>query len=269
MSAPVAYRPIRVPVASPTIATAVSATIDRLKVRSLRSSAVMNPSRPCRATGARDHPSHFQRIGIAHPHPYRPAIRRLEDAILTHGHQRLHRSLPNRTNAPIVEIGQGAGPAPSHQVGSNTDHASCCANRSLARDRCLARVQAPSCSPPTDFAFYHENVMGTSLELRVKADDQDAARRAEACVLGEIDRLSAILSGYDASTEFSRWQATSGLPVRVSPELFEVLQAATCGWRKVEGPLTPGWKHSRSSGRAAPSSTAGRATTELAAARAS
>src|SRR4051812_35079681 len=34
-----------------------------------------------------------------------------------------------------------------------------------------------------DFAFAHENVMGTSLELRVQADDAEAARRAEDRVL--------------------------------------------------------------------------------------
>jgi FAD:protein FMN transferase len=77
-----------------------------------------------------------------------------------------------------------------------------------------------------DFSYFHENVMGTSMELRVRAIDQDTARRAEACVLAEIDRLSAILSGYDANSEFSRWQATSGTPVRVSAELFLVLQVS-------------------------------------------
>ena len=35
--------------------------------------------------------------------------------------------------------------------------------------------------------------MGTSLELRVRAVDEGSARRAEARVLGEIDRLSTDL----------------------------------------------------------------------------
>ena len=48
-----------------------------------------------------------------------------------------------------------------------------------------------------EFVFYHENVMGTSLELRVRADSPEAAGWAEKRVLGEIDRLSAIFSGYD------------------------------------------------------------------------
>ena len=56
----------------------------------------------------------------------------------------------------------------------------------------------------------HENVMGTSLELRVRADDAEAADRAEGRVLAEIDRLSPIFSGYDPASEFRRWQAAPG-----------------------------------------------------------
>lgn len=76
-----------------------------------------------------------------------------------------------------------------------------------------------------DFTFHHENVMGTSLELRVRAATQDDALRAEERVLGEIDRLSAIFSSYDRTSELSRWQE-SAAPTPVSPELFEILQAS-------------------------------------------
>jgi thiamine biosynthesis lipoprotein ApbE len=77
-----------------------------------------------------------------------------------------------------------------------------------------------------EFAFHHENVMGTSLELRIQAGSPEAAREAEETVLREIDRLAAIFSGYDPASEFSRWQATSGVPVKVSPELWKVLTTA-------------------------------------------
>ncbi len=77
-----------------------------------------------------------------------------------------------------------------------------------------------------EFAFYHENVLGTSLELAVAADNIEAARKAEARVLAEIDRLSLVYSGYDDRSEFSRWQrAAAGTNVRVSRELFEVFAA--------------------------------------------
>jgi thiamine biosynthesis lipoprotein ApbE len=65
-----------------------------------------------------------------------------------------------------------------------------------------------------------ENVLGTSMELRL---DSPAPELAEAAALAEIDRLAAILSSYDSGSEFSRWARTHGSAVRVSPELLEVL----------------------------------------------
>ena len=85
-----------------------------------------------------------------------------------------------------------------------------------------------------DFAFYHENVMGTSLELRVIARDANAAAWAEGQVLAEIDRLSRIFSSYDATSEFRRWQVTRNEPVRLSDELFELLSACD-RWRDQSG----------------------------------
>jgi thiamine biosynthesis lipoprotein len=85
-----------------------------------------------------------------------------------------------------------------------------------------------------DYVFHHENVMGTSLELRVLAEDGPAAKRAEARVLAEIDRLAGMLSGYDPASEFRRWMATSGVPTKVSPELFELLRQSD-EWREKSG----------------------------------
>jgi thiamine biosynthesis lipoprotein len=84
------------------------------------------------------------------------------------------------------------------------------------------------------FVFHHEDVMGTSLELRLVADSEEIARRAEDRALREIDRLSAVFSGYDRGSEFSRWLAGPGTPVRVSPELFEVLRLCD-HWRTASG----------------------------------
>jgi thiamine biosynthesis lipoprotein len=87
-----------------------------------------------------------------------------------------------------------------------------------------------SASRPTWRSFHYENVLGTSFELRVLADCEASARRAEATVLGEIDRLETILSGYSPESELMRWQATSGRDIAISPELAEVLDAAEL-WR--------------------------------------
>lgn len=85
-----------------------------------------------------------------------------------------------------------------------------------------------------EYSFAHDGVMGTSLELTVRADDGPAARRAEARALGEIDRLSAVFSNHDPASEFRRWQAGSGDAGKVSAELMEVLALADA-WRDRSG----------------------------------
>ncbi len=85
-----------------------------------------------------------------------------------------------------------------------------------------------------DFSFCHDNVMGTSLELIVRADNLSAARRAEGRALREIDRLAAIFSNHDPASEFRRWQAARAGPTRISAELFEIL-AASDSWRDRSG----------------------------------
>jgi thiamine biosynthesis lipoprotein ApbE len=78
---------------------------------------------------------------------------------------------------------------------------------------------------------YFDHVLGTSLELKFETRTAEDAAVAEKAALAEIDRLAAILSGYDASSEFSRWLATRNEPVRISPELLEVL-ALFDTWRE-------------------------------------
>lgn len=84
-------------------------------------------------------------------------------------------------------------------------------------------VQACLHAAPQWRVSQYEHVLGTSLEMRFSARDDQAAVEAEAAALREIDRLGAILSGYDPKSEFSRWAATRGESVAVSPELREVL----------------------------------------------
>ena len=147
--------------------------------------------------------------------------------------------------------------------------------RPTSRSACLLGVCLGLAGPPAagageqEFTFYHENVMGTALELRVRADDAEAAGRAEARVLAEIDRLAAILSGYDPSSEFRRWQAAPAARSPVSPELFEVLRRGrplAIGQRRRLRP--PGRRPCRGSGPRAPAGAATPTADELAAARA-
>ena len=73
------------------------------------------------------------------------------------------------------------------------------------------------------YTFQHENVLGTAFELKVQAGTEAAAQLAETAALNQIEREAKILSGYDSTSEFSRWTRTRGQAVPVSPELFEVL----------------------------------------------
>ena len=73
------------------------------------------------------------------------------------------------------------------------------------------------------YVSHFENVLGTSMEIKIKAGSEKQAAVAEAAAIKEIERLSRILSGYDANSEFSKWMKTSNEAKHISPELFEVL----------------------------------------------
>ncbi len=103
----------------------------------------------------------------------------------------------------------------------------------------LGASSASSVGAENDFAFYHENVMGTSLEFRVRAESSGVAQAAEERVLREIDRLTAIFSGYDPASELSRWQDRRPDSGEVSAELFEVLQACDVWTKKSGGAFDP------------------------------
>ncbi|HEY3443152.1 MAG TPA: DUF2271 domain-containing protein [Paludibaculum sp.] len=82
--------------------------------------------------------------------------------------------------------------------------------------------------------YHYENVLGTSLELKIGATSPAAAQRAESAVMKEIARQSGILSAYNPASEFSRWSRTTGQQVQVSPELYEMLGLFD-RWREQSG----------------------------------
>lgn len=89
------------------------------------------------------------------------------------------------------------------------------------------------------FTFGHENVLGTSLDLKIKAVSANVADKAEEIALREIDRLDNILSSYKTGSEFSQWQRTLGQDVKVSVELFEVLTLFDQWKLRTDGALSP------------------------------
>jgi len=92
---------------------------------------------------------------------------------------------------------------------------------------CLAGSLLPRTGHGESFDHFHENVLGTSLQLTIHADHAEIARRAEEVALAEIDRLESIFSRYQPDSELSKWQLQ---PINransVSTELAEVLSAA-------------------------------------------
>jgi len=84
---------------------------------------------------------------------------------------------------------------------------------------------APSLQASETYAFHHENVLGTTLEIQIETDSRANASAAETRILNEITRLSKVFSSYDAMSEFSRWQSRPGNVKVLSPELFRVLRS--------------------------------------------
>jgi thiamine biosynthesis lipoprotein len=96
----------------------------------------------------------------------------------------------------------------------------------LAASLLLAPSQGGSSTVSTHdtlYDFHYENVLGTSLELKIIASSRERSELAEKATLAEIDREAHILSSWDQDSEFSRWFRTVDQPVHISPELFEVL----------------------------------------------
>lgn len=92
---------------------------------------------------------------------------------------------------------------------------------------------------PAGWSFHHECVLGTSLELQVRARSAAAARTAEQRVLDEIERLERVFSSFSPTSELRRWEATSGVPVALSPELLHVLAASDLWQARTGGTFQP------------------------------
>lgn len=86
------------------------------------------------------------------------------------------------------------------------------------------------------WSFHYEQVLGTSLALRVRATSRQAAEQAEQAVLAEITRLEGLFSSFNPESELRQWQGTQ----RLSPELTELLEAAEHWRAKTGGAFHPG-----------------------------
>jgi len=134
--------------------------------------------------------------------------------------------------------------------------AATCVPLALAAVHTSGWAAQPADESGATWTFHHENVLGTSLEIRVRAQDLTAADRAEAAALAEFDRQEDILSSWRAESELSRWAATRFVATPVSPDLFRTL-AQFDAWReKTSGALDPSveaaarlWREASAAGR--------------------
>ena len=96
---------------------------------------------------------------------------------------------------------------------------------------------------PRAHSAHHENVLGTSLELRWVSRAWRAGppgARIERAALAEIRRLDAVFSTFRPDSEFSRWMASTGRDIEISPELARVLELAAWWRTKTLGAFDPG-----------------------------
>lgn len=101
----------------------------------------------------------------------------------------------------------------------------------------------PSASTANGLLTAHfENVLGTSLDLKIIASSEAAANIAESKVLAEINRLNELLSSM-SSSEFKSWSETRGETIEISTELREVLQHFEEWNVKTDGALNPASEH--------------------------
>ena len=96
------------------------------------------------------------------------------------------------------------------------------------------------CSLPDDSAWqrfeYVDPEMGVDFHLKFFAKDRPAAERIARKTYARVEQLNAIFSDYHPASELNRLcQKTHGHPVKVSRDLFEILQRAQILARETDG----------------------------------
>src|SRR5262245_51135648 len=95
-----------------------------------------------------------------------------------------------------------------------------------------------------DYRYRYDHVIGTSLDVSVRAQNEGTARAAELAVVSEIRRLSAVLSTRDPSSEISRLFARKETRSRALEDVlsaYDFCQPRTLGALSLrpEGPHGP------------------------------
>lgn len=94
--------------------------------------------------------------------------------------------------------------------------------RSFLASAAVAPLAAVVAGERGEHRLRYDHVLGTSLDLSVRARSRSAAARAERTVLEVIERLAAVLSTRDAGSEISAFAATGRVGSRQLQEMLEL-----------------------------------------------
>ncbi len=103
----------------------------------------------------------------------------------------------------------------------------------------LVLLACNTASSAERFSFHHENVLGTSLEMKVNASSEAIAKESEKQVLAEIDRLALVYSTYDAKSELRQWMDGENTEMKASKELIGLFRLSEEQWTASQGAFDP------------------------------
>src|SRR5438132_759947 len=91
----------------------------------------------------------------------------------------------------------------------------------------LLLAVASAAEPALQRFSFHENHMGTQFKVIVYASEAENATKAAKAAFARIAELDRIMSDYRANSELMQlWAQAGGTPVKVSPDLYKVLERA-------------------------------------------
>lgn len=102
--------------------------------------------------------------------------------------------------------------------------------------------------------YRHTHLLGTRIDIRVRADDPDALPIADRSIVDEIVRLEAVFSVYDDDSELNRWKRDE---VREPSEELIAVMSAALDWQvrsngafnPMSGALSDVWRRAEQDGR--------------------
>lgn len=105
----------------------------------------------------------------------------------------------------------------------------------------------------TESVFRHDRLLGTVVDIRVRADDAATGLAADRAIVDEISRLEAIFSVYHPDSELNRWKRDE--VARPSDEFVEVMSTAhdwhirsNGAFNPMSGLLSEVWHRAESTG---------------------